>query len=46
VVEEGALRLDGAGAADDGWRALAAAAWAHLDETGACVETDGLTPPG
>jgi len=41
----GGLRVEGQGAVDDWWRAVAAAAWAHLDETGDAVATDGLEPP-
>ncbi|MXG92132.1 HAD-IIA family hydrolase [Nocardioides sp. YIM 123512] len=42
---EGRLTVEGGGEADDWWRAVATAAWAHLDETGDPVTTDGLEPP-
>ena len=43
----GAARLDvqGSGTVDDWWRAVAAAAWAHADDTGEHVDPDGLEPP-
>jgi glycerol 3-phosphatase-2 len=43
---DGALVVAGAGASVDWWRAVAVAAWAHADRTGAHVGTDALTPPG
>lgn len=45
-VDGTALRVTGEGRAADWWRVVAAAAWAHLDETGEPVGTDGLTAPG
>jgi glycerol-1-phosphatase len=42
---DGALTVEGDGDTDDWWRVVAEAAWAHLDETGDAVRTDGLTPP-
>jgi hypothetical protein len=45
-VDGGALRVEGAGAADDWWRVVAVAAWGHLDRGGEPVTTDGLTAPG
>jgi hypothetical protein len=45
-VEDGSLTLDGDGSADDWWRVVAAAAWAHLDGAGGVVDTTGLEPPG
>ncbi|QIG45933.1 HAD-IIA family hydrolase [Nocardioides anomalus] len=44
-VADGALAVAGDGGADDWWRVVAEAAWAHLDETGEPVRTEGLTPP-
>ncbi|MFB9312263.1 HAD-IIA family hydrolase [Nocardioides plantarum] len=44
-VDEGALRVEGAGSADDWWRVVAVAAWNALDESGDVVDTAGLTPP-
>ncbi len=40
------LEVEGEGAAVDWWRAVAAAAWRHLDVQGECVDTRALTPPG
>lgn len=45
VVERGRIRVEGGGAPDDWWRAVAVAAWRHLDRTGAPVDTRGLTRP-
>lgn len=44
-VAGGRLVLEGAGDAEDWWRAAAVAAWAHADRTGAHVATEGLAPP-
>lgn len=50
-VVDGRLRVDPSAAEgadvdpDDWWRALAAAAWSHLDATGAPASVDGLGPP-
>ena len=44
-VVDGALRVEGAGAAADWWRAVAAASWAHLDAGDEPVEVTGLVPP-
>jgi HAD superfamily hydrolase (TIGR01450 family) len=46
TVERGRLVLSGGGAVADWWRVAAVAAWAHLDETGQPVATEGLRPPG
>ena len=53
AVDEGVLRVDAASEAeagesdvDDWWRAVAAAAWHHLDSTGSPASVDGLRPPG
>jgi glycerol-1-phosphatase len=39
------LVVDGDGPVDAWFQAVAAAAWARLDETGQVVDVDGLTPP-
>jgi HAD superfamily hydrolase (TIGR01450 family) len=44
-VERGRLSVAGSGSADDWWRAVACAAWDHLDRRGRPVGTDGLEPP-
>ena len=36
---------DGSTAVDDWWRAVACAAWAHLDATGEPADIEGLEPP-
>ncbi|WGL50514.1 HAD-IIA family hydrolase [Nocardioides sp. BP30] len=45
TVQGGSARLTGEGSAHDWWRALAHAAWAHLDATGTPVGGAGLEPP-
>lgn len=45
VVDGVGAAAAGAGAGDDWWRAVASAAWTHLDETGRVVRVDGLVPP-
>ena len=45
VAENGVVKVEGDGPPDDWWRVLAAAAWAHLDETGRSVDASGLNPP-
>ena len=45
-VDDGRLRVEGDGAPADWWRVVAVAAWAHLDETGQPVATDGVDLPG
>ena len=40
------LTVSGHGPAGDWWRVVAVAAWAHLDDAGQPVATDGLQPPG
>ncbi len=40
------VEVEGSGDAADWWRVVAVAAWAHLDDTGEPVLTDGLRPPG
>jgi glycerol-1-phosphatase len=46
TVDDGRLRVGGAGAVDDWWRAAAVAAWHELDATGRPCAVDGLEPPG
>ncbi|NUR09959.1 MAG: HAD-IIA family hydrolase [Nocardioidaceae bacterium] len=45
TVEDGRLSVTGGGEPDDWWRAVAVAAWRHLDTTGGPVDVSGLTPP-
>src|SRR5690606_19955347 len=45
-VVDGALRVRGAGDDQDWWRAVAVAAWTHLDATGMPARVTDLTPPG
>lgn len=44
-VVDGGLEVRGAGQADDWWRALAAAAWSHLDRTGSVAGTGSVGVP-
>ncbi|MDP9822907.1 HAD superfamily hydrolase (TIGR01450 family) [Nocardioides massiliensis] len=44
-VVDGSVRVDGRGDVQDWWRAVAVAAWAHLDAHGAVAGVAGLTPP-
>jgi HAD superfamily hydrolase (TIGR01450 family) len=46
-VEDGRVAVDSGAGADPGawWRVVAAAAWAHLDDTGRPAEVAGLAPP-
>ena len=44
-VEDGRLEIEGAGSAGDWWRAVAVAAWRHLDDTGQPVETGDVQVP-
>ena len=44
-VRDGRLVVSGDGSATDWWRAVAAAAWAHLDDTGEAVLTDDVEIP-
>lgn len=39
------LEVSGEGSAADWWRVVAAASWAHLDDSGQPVATDGVRPP-
>ncbi len=45
-VQEGRLVVRGEGTTTDWWRAVAAAAWAHLDQHGHPVDHRDLHPPG
>jgi len=45
VADHGAVKVDGAGDPADWWRVVAAAAWRHLDLTGASVEVSATVPP-
>lgn len=45
TVTDGRLGVTGRGAAADWWRVVAVASWAHLDEFGQPVATDGVEPP-
>ena len=44
-VEDGHLRIEGAGEVGDWWRVVAQAAWAHLDRAGDPVAVTDLVPP-
>ncbi len=44
-VTDGRVTVSGAGAPDDWWRAVATAAWGHLDAAGQPVDITGVTPP-
>lgn len=44
-VASGALAVVGDGEPADWWRATAAAAWEHLDDSGEPADTAGLVPP-
>ena len=46
VVRDGRLNVEGDGAADPWWQAVATAGWRHLDATGEPVAVEGLTAPG
>ncbi len=46
TIEADRLACVGEGAPDDWWRAVAVAAWDHLDATGRAVDPDTLAPPG
>ena len=45
TAADGRLEVAGQGKADDWWRAVAAAAWEHLDRTGEVLSVDGLAAP-
>jgi HAD superfamily hydrolase (TIGR01450 family) len=44
-VVDSRVAVEGDGSGEDWWRAVAAAAWQHLDATGTPVDTAGLLPP-
>lgn len=44
-VDDGRLRVTGAGSVDDWWRTVARCAWDHRDASGEVVEPGDLTPP-
>jgi HAD superfamily hydrolase (TIGR01450 family) len=44
-VDDGRLRVDGAGDPSDFWRVVAVAAWAHRDEAGEAPSVDGVAVP-
>ena len=46
TIDADRLVCVGEGAPDDWWRAVAVAAWDHLDATGRAVDPDTLAPPG
>jgi glycerol-1-phosphatase len=45
VVEDGELVVEGEGAPDAWWQAVAVAGWQHLDATGSAADVSRLTPP-
>jgi hypothetical protein len=45
LVEQGVLVVTGEGGLDDWWRAVACAAWDHLDTAGEAAAVDGARPP-
>ncbi|KAA1424105.1 HAD-IIA family hydrolase [Nocardioides antri] len=45
TVRDGRLSVSGEGALDDWWRAVAAAAWSHLDAEGSVADITGLGVP-
>ncbi|MGH3361262.1 MAG: HAD-IIA family hydrolase [Nocardioides sp.] len=44
-IAGGRLVVEGDGTLDDWWRSVAAAAWTHLDDTGAAIDATGMAPP-
>jgi hypothetical protein len=44
-VDDDRLAVSGEGSAADWWRVVAVASWAHLDESGQPVATEGVQPP-
>jgi glycerol 3-phosphatase-2 len=45
TVVDGHVEVDGDGGRDDWWRAVASAAWSHLDATGHHADVAGLAAP-
>jgi glycerol-1-phosphatase len=45
VLEHGRVVVDGSGSLDAWWTVVAAAAWAHRDQTGDPADVTDLTPP-
>jgi len=45
AVPDGAVAIDGAGAVDDWWRAVAAVSWWWADAIGSAADVSRLTPP-
>ncbi|NPC99022.1 HAD-IIA family hydrolase [Nocardioides sp. zg-DK7169] len=45
-AQDGRLVVEGEGDVESWWRAVATAAWAHLDATGVVLDTAGLAVPG
>ncbi len=46
TLEHGRIVVDGSGSPDAWWTVVAAAAWAHRDQTGDTADATSLTPPG
>lgn len=45
-LADGRVQVEGAGGADAWWTVVAAAGWAHLDQTGDPADVSTLAPPG
>lgn len=45
-VDDGALRIEGAGTVDDWWRVAAVTCWQHLDTAGTAPNLTDVHPPG
>ena len=45
ATRDGRLTVTGDGTPDDWWRAVAVAAWQHLDRAGKPVDAEGVQPP-
>jgi hypothetical protein len=45
TVSDGRLEASGEGSADDWWRAVACAAWDHLDRVGSPADVSGAAVP-
>ncbi|SED16888.1 Haloacid Dehalogenase Superfamily Class (subfamily) IIA [Nocardioides exalbidus] len=46
TVEDGRLKVSGAGGDADWWRTVATACWLHLDESGSVADISDTVPPG